>query len=253
MPNTCIDTCEFRLQELQAELRDTAERVENIDVATDDLVLRKGQLAIDYANSVRGLLDLHQEVYEAEIVLAEAKSELQVSEERSQDIRREIAVHQENIRGLKAEKERLKKEAERMRDEVNRINNERSEEEEALVENIQATISLEDLEAEITAFESRLKLLHGGDPNAIRDFERRARRIEELERRLEELDKELEELQGRIEEIKSRWEPELDALVQNISDAFSFNFSKIGCAGQVSIYKAEDFSDWAIQIQVKFR
>ncbi|KAH7064889.1 chromosomes protein 5 structural maintenance [Macrophomina phaseolina] len=247
------DTCEFRLQELQAELRDTAERVENIDVATDDLVLRKGQLAIDYANSVRGLLDLHQEVYEAEIVLAEAKSELQVSEERSQDIRREIAVHQENIRGLKAEKERLKKEAERMRDEVNRINNERSEEEEALVENIQATISLEDLEAEITAFESRLKLLHGGDPNAIRDFERRARRIEELERRLEELDKELEELQGRIEEIKSRWEPELDALVQNISDAFSFNFSKIGCAGQVSIYKAEDFSDWAIQIQVKFR
>lgn len=247
------DTCEFRLKELEAELDDMAERLEEIDVAADKLTLDKGQLAINYANSVRRLLDLHQEAYEAEIVLAEAKSELQVFEERSQAIQREIADHQEGIRRLNVERDRLRGEAQRLVDEVNRINDERSEEEEELVVDIQATISIEDLEAEIERFRARLTLLHDGDPNAIRDYERRAKRIEELERKLGGMDTELGELQESIDEIKSQWEPELDALIQKISDAFSFNFSKIGCAGQVSIYKAEDFAEWAIQIQVKFR
>ncbi|EOD44791.1 putative structural maintenance of chromosome complex subunit protein [Neofusicoccum parvum UCRNP2] len=247
------ETCEMKRDQLQVELDEMAQRREAIDSETDELILRKGQLAIDYANAVKTLLDLHQDVYEAEIVLAEAKSELQILEELSQTIRREIAEHQENIRRLTAERDRLKHEAQRLVNEVNRIHAERSPEEEDLVANIQEGITLEDLEAEIASFQARLTLLHGGDPNAIRDFERRARNIDELEQKLRNSDAELEELQERINEIKSQWEPELDALVQKISDAFSFNFSKIGCAGQVSIYKAEDFAEWAIQIQVKFR
>ncbi|GME50281.1 RecF/RecN/SMC [Neofusicoccum parvum] len=247
------ETCEMKRDQLQVELDEMAQRREAIDSETDELILRKGQLAIDYANAVKTLLDLHQDVYEAEIVLAEAKSELQILEELSQTIRREIAEHQENIRRLTTERDRLKHEAQRLVNEVNRIHAERSPEEEDLVANIQEGITLEDLEAEIASFQARLTLLHGGDPNAIRDFERRARNIDELEQKLRNSDAELEELQERINEIKSQWEPELDALVQKISDAFSFNFSKIGCAGQVSIYKAEDFAEWAIQIQVKFR
>ncbi|KAL1623658.1 Structural maintenance of chromosomes protein 5 [Neofusicoccum ribis] len=247
------ETCEMKRDQLQVELDEMAQRREAIDSEADELILRKGQLAIDYANAVKTLLDLHQDVYEAEIVLAEAKSELQILEELSQTIRREIAEHQENIRRLTAERDRLKHEAQRLVNEVNRIHAERSPEEEDLVANIQEGITLEDLEAEIASFQARLTLLHGGDPNAIRDFERRARNIDELEQKLRNSDAELEELQERINEIKSQWEPELDALVQKISDAFSFNFSKIGCAGQVSIYKAEDFAEWAIQIQVKFR
>ena len=44
-----------------------------------------------------------------------------------------------------------------------------------------------------------------------------------------------------------------DALVGEISEAFAENFSKIQCAGEVGIYKDEDFEHWAIQIKVKFR
>ncbi|KAL1628891.1 Structural maintenance of chromosomes protein 5 [Diplodia seriata] len=246
-------TCEITLAQITEALDEMAERLETIEAEADELILKKGQLALDYANSVKSLLDLHHGVYEAEIVLAEAKSEFQIYEERSQAIRRDIAEHKENIRRLSTDKDKCKKHAQRLKDEVNRIHEERSEEELALVEHIQEGISLEDLEAEIAVFQSRLTLLHGGDPNAIRDYEKRARRIDEIEQRLRGADDELQELQERIEAIKSQWEPELDELVRQISLDFSDNFSKIGCAGQVSIYKAEDFSEWAIQIQVKFR
>ncbi|KAK0662023.1 Structural maintenance of chromosomes protein 5 [Lasiodiplodia hormozganensis] len=247
------DTCQMRLDEISGALNEMEQRLESIDQETDELILKKGQLAIDYANSAKSLLDLHHSVYEAEIILAEAKSEFQIYEERSQAIRREIAEHEENVRRLNLERERCKEEAQQLVREVNRIHAQRTPEEEALVEHIQEGISLEDLEAEIEIFQNRLTLLHGGDPNAIRDFERRARRIEEIEQRQRGAEAELEELQGRIEDIKSRWEPELDNLVQSISEEFANNFSKIGCAGQVSVYKAEDFSEWAIHLQVKFR
>lgn len=189
----------------------------------------------------------------ADIVLAEAKSELQQLEERGQEERRRIAECEEEVRRRKSESKRLLDEAKRLAVTVRRINEEMGLEEEAIVEPIREGISMQDLDAEIEIFRTRLTLLHGGDPNAIRDFERRAKKIADLEEKLQGLEAELEELQEQIDEIKSQWEPELDALVQKISDAFSFNFSKIGCAGQVSIYKAEDFAEWAIQIQVKFR
>ncbi|OJD35538.1 structural maintenance of chromosomes 5 smc5 [Diplodia corticola] len=247
------DTCEINLAQTTEALNKMAQRLETIDAETDELILKKGQLAIDYANSVKSLLELHHGVYEAEIVLAEAKSECQICDEQSKAIKRDIADRETNMRRLKAESDQCKKAAQRLSEEVSRINDMRSDEEAALVEHIETVISLEDLEAEIVIFQSRLTLLHGGDPNAIRDFEKRAKLIEETEQRLRGLDDELQELQDRIEGVKSQWEPELDGLVRQISLDFSNNFSKIGCAGQVSIYKAEDFSEWAIQIQVKFR
>ena len=63
----------------------------------------------------------------------------------------------------------------------------------------------------------------------------------------------LEATRESIREIREQWEPELDAIVSKISDGFSHNFQKIKCAGQVGVYKDEDFEKWAIQIQVRFR
>ena len=57
-----------------------------------------------------------------------------------------------------------------------------------------------------------------------------------------------------IDRIRAKWEPELDQLVALISDAFFHNFAQIGCAGQVGVHKDdEDFGQWAIRIEVKFR
>jgi chromosome segregation ATPase len=97
-------------------------------------------------------------------------------------------------------------------------------------------------------------MVHGGNPQILQEFEKRASDIERAKRKLENIENELVELQQKIDEIRQKWEPELDQLIGQISDAFSENFEKINCAGQVEVYKEEDdFNKWAIQIQVKFR
>jgi hypothetical protein len=89
--------------------------------------------------------------------------------------------------------------------------------------------------------------------NAIREYEKRAKVIEEKSARYYDLAANLAEMESKITEIRERWEPELDELVGKISAAFAENFAKIQCVGEVAVHKDDDFEQWAIQIRVKFR
>ncbi|KAI9725766.1 MAG: Structural maintenance of chromosomes protein 5 [Chrysothrix sp. TS-e1954] len=140
--------------------------------------------------------------------------------------------------------------------------------------------SREEHQAEIESQTARLELLHEGNPRTITDFEERARKIEALTEKLATQQLELAVSTNEIKQLRTKWEPELDALVAQISTAFAASFEKIGCAGEVSIYKAgpgssphsamtseanadpdaaepvaqdNDFDQWAIHISVKFR
>lgn len=145
----------------------------------------------------------------------------------------------------------------------------------------------ERLEADIDSEKARLELTQGGSDNIIREFEERERQIAKIRSKLRGFETQLAEYNHAINEVRSKWEPKLDALVKRISDAFSDSFARIGCAGQVSLDKAEeppqqrqpnetadgssgddgggssggvgggsggsDFDQWSIQIHVKFR
>lgn len=125
--------------------------------------------------------------------------------------------------------------------------------------------SIEQLEADIDSEKARLELTQGGSSNIIKEFEERERQIQKIRGKLEEFQTQLSDYDHAINEIRGKWEPQLDALIRNISDAFSDSFARIGCAGQVSLDKAEDepgedntsggsnFDQWSIQIHVKFR
>ena len=113
--------------------------------------------------------------------------------------------------------------------------------------------STEELEVEIESERSKLDLLHEGNGGLIREFEDRQKKIDALKRNLEDIRHALDELDGKIQEIRGKWEPELDGLVRKISDSFSYNMKQINCAGEVGVYKDDDFDQWAIQIRVKFR
>ena len=113
--------------------------------------------------------------------------------------------------------------------------------------------SLEEHDLEIETERARLELMHEGNGGIVREFEKRQQSIDSLKARLQEVDAGLEELNSKITEIRSKWEPQLDKLVKRISDSFAYNMKQINCAGEVSVYKDEDFDQWAIQIQVKFR
>ena len=110
-----------------------------------------------------------------------------------------------------------------------------------------------DLETVIQSTQARLEMTTGGNANIIAEFEERAKKIDKDRERLGRVETALRELQASVEEIKSQWEPQLDTLVGQISEAFAENFAKIQCAGEVAVHKDEDFEQWAIQIRVKFR
>ena len=113
--------------------------------------------------------------------------------------------------------------------------------------------TIEELELEIESERNKLELLHEGNGGVIREFEERQKKIDALKANLEDIRHGLAELDEKIQEIRGQWEPELDGLVKKISDSFSFNMKQINCAGEVGVFKDEDFDQWAIQIRVKFR
>src|SRR5258705_13287873 len=55
-------------------------------------------------------------------------------------------------------------------------------------------LTLEEIDTEIDVIQGRLSLLHEGNPNAIREFERRAKEIEALQMTIQEQQAKLEEI-----------------------------------------------------------
>lgn len=114
--------------------------------------------------------------------------------------------------------------------------------------------TIQDLDNEIDATKNRIELLQGGNPGAIQAFDARALEIAKLTDRVANFDADLEKISEKIATIRAQWEPELDGIVAKISEAFTFNFQKIKCAGEVTVVKDEDdFSKWELQLKAKFR
>jgi chromosome segregation ATPase len=109
------------------------------------------------------------------------------------------------------------------------------------------------LETEIAAEEAKLEFVHANNPNAIRDFETRQLQLDKLKEKISGAEEKLETVDCEITRVRGIWEPALDRLISEISEAFSINFEQIGCAGEVSVHKDEDFDLWAVDIKVKFR
>ena len=114
-------------------------------------------------------------------------------------------------------------------------------------------LTMEALDQDVAAEESKLDFIQANNPNAIAQFEKFQTMVNRLTAKVEEADKKLEKLQSKIRKVRARWEPDLDKLIAQISDAFAYNFEQIGCAGEVAVEKTDDFEDWAIKIKVKFR
>ncbi|KAK6508078.1 Structural maintenance of chromosomes protein 5 [Arthrobotrys conoides] len=130
------------------------------------------------------------------------------------------------------------------------------EEKEKISEN-HSKKTVDELKAEIQQEEVRLEGIHEGNPHAIRQYEAREKEIKELRDLMDAKMADLDKHQTNIKRVRNRWEPRIDQLVGNISEAFSRSFEFIGCAGAVRIKKEGkdgcDFENWAIEILVKFR
>jgi structural maintenance of chromosomes protein 5 len=165
-----------------------------------------------------------------------------------------IEVHKNEVERLTEEARKYVATAKRIFDRANALlsNDDRTAEEEE-IHGLIMEWTMEQLDAEIESDKNKLEMIHGGNPHAIRDYEKRKEQIERLRAKIVGLESDIAGMQAKIKEVQDEWEPQLDHLIQEISNNFAHNFEKIGCAGQVSVYKDDDFAEWSVQIQVKFR
>lgn len=227
---------------------------------------------------------MYEDLVLADIRKIEANSDYQTLRERNAEIRESLAARQNEVTEATAD---LRRKSDRLRKVIHpqakAVANEaeRDRDLHAVIDEIKERTP-DELEAEIDSENARLAFTHEGNANVIEEFEQRQGKIDKLREKLAGFEKALSDLDASIAEIREKWEPQLEALVQQISHAFSTSFAQIGCAGQVSVDKAEhlipggratrnaddgddaptatphtdnssDFDQWSIKIQVKFR
>jgi chromosome segregation ATPase len=242
-----------KLEDAQNQIRKHRDSQLKIVAKGDKIALEKGQLAIDYGNSVNTLRGLYVQLFEAEIVKIEAVSDLaqlksQHEAESNMIAEREAAVemHTRIVAEYLQEGRRLMELCQRI------TANNMTDHEAQIMEEVKE-MTPDELQTNVDTTQARLEMTTGGNAGIIAEYEDRGRKIERDRGKLENIESTLENLQSSITEIKDQWEPRLDALVAQISEAFGENFAQIQCAGEVGVHKDDDFEQWAIQIRVKFR
>jgi chromosome segregation ATPase len=201
------------------------------------------------------IAEKHNELVKLQLRVIEATSDVVVLEARNQRVMQLLEKQKAKVRDLIERRDRAKSKAAKAQEKVVELQEGLSQEEQAYLsspESLERTV--EDLDRDIEQLQDRLGLIHNSNPNAIRQYEERAQKITKLQSKIETVEARIEQLRTGITEIRNQWEPELDKLVERISNAFSKSFAKIQCAGEVRVHKEEDdFAKWAIEIRVKFR
>ncbi|KAL9012780.1 MAG: hypothetical protein Q9173_002471 [Seirophora scorigena] len=245
---------EERLAAAQRSIADMRHRLQIIADKQDAVTHERAQAAIDYSLAVESLQTRHAELYEAEIALIEADSDLAYLIEKNTSVKDLLQAKRTEVDQCATELGHCREVATGLWRQIQQIMVDWSEELQTFVEDLPQNQTSGELEAEVESERARLDLTHeGNDRGVIQQFEAREQKIQKLRGDLEGLREELTEAEERIAGVRERWEPELDRLVGMISRSFGENMKEIGCAGEVGVAKEEDFEDWSIKILVKFR
>lgn len=280
---------EQKIAAIEEHFEGVRDRLNNTQRDRDKVLLEKVQTAIKYAEAVAEFRKTHDALLELEMQHIEAKSDFDVLKSRNEHVQATLKAKQDEEKAAVEESTREAAKAKEMIREVRKLAAEAdklADDGEDIWHEYLAEYgrkSVDELEADIESEKARLELTHEGNSNILKEFEDRQKRIDKLKECLQKFMQQKEEVQTAIEEIRGKWEPDLDALVAKISDAFSDSFARIGCAGQVTVYKASssdkeddaahnsnndnrghttvepatsdglDFANWAIHISVKFR
>lgn len=275
-----IQDTESKLAGLQEQIEGFRGRVSALRAERDQELLEKAQIIVEFAAATRALKEAMTSLLAAEVLCVEASSDVSGLNSQNEHIVRTIQEKEVEVAEARRVSAHERKVAERILEEVYRVKAEadRLEDEEQesgllmIMEQVGGVLKTEEnLEAEMDSQSAQLALTEGGCASIIKEFEDRAKVIERLGAKVQEAKRQQEDFTNGIKEIRDRWEPTLEGYMQKISAAFSDSFDRIGCAGQVTVFKASsddpadcteetggmsnglDFSNWAIHISVKFR
>lgn len=247
------EEAQAKVDEAKESMKGVRQRVDTLKEEIEQRTLERAQLTVDAARAIDALKGLHVQLYEAEIMQIEAGSDLEQLQARHADEQHQLEVKQQEVHQLKETTDQAKERGLEAQAKCREIQPTMTDKELEYYNEAESHWEDIDLDAEIQTVEASLESRLGGNENILQEFEERARKIEQKRAQEEGLVESLEQIRTSIENIRQQWEPELDRLVKQISDAFGENFERIQCAGEVGIYKDDDFEQWEIQIKVKFR
>lgn len=232
-----------------AELR---RRVAELIAEEDELTIKKLGLALKHkaqAEKLRAALD---DLLEAEFRLLEAASDVETLKERNAGIAQQLDDERRLVQQVEKDASDAKATAARALEVCKAILVEEDADPEYF-KTLDPSLTMEALQNDIDTERAKLDYIHDGNSGALKEFEIRQVNMERLAAKIQESERRLEKFSRKIAEVREKWEPELDKLISEISDAFSYNFEQIGCAGEVGVHKDDDFDLWSIEIKVKFR
>ncbi|QUC20101.1 uncharacterized protein UV8b_04342 [Ustilaginoidea virens] len=234
-------------------MRDAKRNMQEIHYGWDKAVIRRSRLVLRHKRLTDNIGKAHQALVEAKIWLIEAQSDVEGLKDRNASIVARLEEERRTVQEATEEVNRAKETGRRLGEKVTQLFDQAEQDRQELVTQLARGRSSEDIEMEVAAEAAKLELIHAANPNVVREYERRAEEIAHIRRKMEGAGEKLRTLEAQLAGLMSKWEPRLEELVSKINDAFAYNFEQISCAGEVRIRKHDDFSQWALDVMVKFR
>ncbi|XP_014204116.1 structural maintenance of chromosomes protein 5 [Copidosoma floridanum] len=191
------------------------------------------------------------------------KNEHAIAENNAHDLRAELNEAERNYRALDNELTPLKTETKNLYDTAKELTEGLCYDDpefsryKAIFAKLPA--SIEEIISEIQRTQAKifsLKTDQSETARILRQFNDVKKNIDTLEGVIKEKDAELTKVTEEISRTKNEWYPSLSALVDKINNNFSNYFSKMKCAGEVSLCHGDNpmnFKEYGLQIRVKFR
>ncbi|KAG7136833.1 Structural maintenance of chromosomes protein 5 like [Verticillium longisporum] len=238
----------------QDELESCRAVIIDLEVQCDKAVLETARAGLKYQQNIANMHDAQQALIEGQIREIEARSDFEGLKDKNTTLVKRLDHEKMKIVEVEREKQTSKAEAKEAHEKVKEMCIQAADptERQVYLTEMAAGKTLEDIDNEIKAESAKLELLHA-NPNAMRDYDKRAKDIEKIRREMEEAQSKSDQQMRQITRLREKWEPKLEELVRQINDAFAYNFEQINCGGEVRIHKDEDFDQWALDIMVKFR
>ncbi|KAK9367744.1 hypothetical protein V1509DRAFT_625177 [Lipomyces kononenkoae] len=250
-----VEECKKTIQEIESKPDDTDEKVAEAQEKIREILNDRETYAIKLVELLERVWEARKDFVFKYIATLKKRSDAMELKRRAAAANEDLERFAQEAKDAKRRFQDLKAEAASRHEQLESVMLAMTEEQQEQIRELsdKTEMTLDELDGRIAGTRTQLDSIFGGNQHVIEQYEKRQSEVERLQQKVDASNDQIRDLQAQITQIRSEWEPELDSLVGKISAEFSEAFKSIGCAGEVSVGKDEDYENWSIQIRVKFR